>query len=710
MIPVLFPATATNFDTEGLGRLSDCTRATVTEERNGAYELVCEMPVDGQHFNDITLGSIIAAKPSPTRDRQAFEVYAIEKTTDGMMATVYCQHISYRLSLIPVMPFTASTLIETLAGLKSNSVETNPFTFFASGSGTGTYKQTVPSSVRNRLLGEQGSVLQTFRGIEYLWDNFRVYAAYGRGADRGVKVVYGKNLVSLKQEQNIQNTITGVLPYWVGQDGGSETVVTLPERVIYTDNAGAFPFHRTVAVDFSGDFETKPTEAQLRARTQTYIADNDLGVPKVNLDITPAALSQMADYAEVGLLERVELCDTVRVVFPMFGVTASAKVVKTVYNVLEDMYDSYDIGSLSGSLGETIASAEATIKESARQNRTYFQQALADATAILNGDITGSRMITITDVDGNPQGFIIMDTADPATAVNCIRVNTNGIGFSNQGVNGPYSSAWTIDNTLNMENINVLNLVTAVLRSFDSSGTTMLESESSYLDIRKYNSAKDRWEQRVGVYYNSNDDGYIRLSSGNVGPNGQIYTGETYKMTFMSPHRLWLGLTELWNELKAEGELFAGSGWFNSGIVLGSGIGGRAQIGVIQGDGTVEYSAYKPMTINTSSGDNNIQVLGMDTGSAMYGTKILSSTIISNVGETVTFDMKGFKTILVMVSFAGGYAPQVCPAGNWTSLNMVSYGNNTDYIQYTASRTGSSVTLKITGKSGLVNIGIVYGL
>ena len=38
MIPVLFKANATAFNTFGIGVLKDCTFCEVTEERNGAYE------------------------------------------------------------------------------------------------------------------------------------------------------------------------------------------------------------------------------------------------------------------------------------------------------------------------------------------------------------------------------------------------------------------------------------------------------------------------------------------------------------------------------------------------------------------------------------------------------------------------------------------------------------------------------------------------
>ena len=44
MIPVLYKADAVTFSTFGLGVLSDCISCEVTEERNGAFELVMKYP------------------------------------------------------------------------------------------------------------------------------------------------------------------------------------------------------------------------------------------------------------------------------------------------------------------------------------------------------------------------------------------------------------------------------------------------------------------------------------------------------------------------------------------------------------------------------------------------------------------------------------------------------------------------------------------
>ena len=77
MIPVLFKANAVDFSTYGIGVLADCISCEVTEERNGAYELVLQYPVTGRNYGELSSERIIKAKPNDTADDQAFRIYRI---------------------------------------------------------------------------------------------------------------------------------------------------------------------------------------------------------------------------------------------------------------------------------------------------------------------------------------------------------------------------------------------------------------------------------------------------------------------------------------------------------------------------------------------------------------------------------------------------------------------------------------------------------
>lgn len=434
MIPILYAADANNFTSNGLGGLTDAISCTVTEVRNGEYTLEMVYPIEGLHYSEITYSSIIKVTPADGAGAQLFRVYKISKPLNGKV-TIEADHISYQLSFIPCAPFTANNAAGAMAGLKSNSLETNPFTFWTDKNTSADYSQTTPDSIRSRLGGVEGSILDVYGG-EFEFDNYTVKLHNNRGADRGVTLRYGKNIIDIKQEENISKTITGVCPYWT--DGES----TVTGAVQYSDNYQNFPFKRTIVKDFSSDFENTPTAQQLEAKAQEFISDNELGVPAVSIDVSFVALWQTDEYKDIANLERVRLCDTVTVEFEKLNISASAKVVKTVYNVLLGRYDSIEIGSIRSTLAITIADNFTETYEQIKQSSTRLEAAQKRATELITGQ-RGGYVVLNRDGNGYPYEILIMDTPSINTATKVWRWNNAGLGYSSTGYEGPYGLAMT---------------------------------------------------------------------------------------------------------------------------------------------------------------------------------------------------------------------------------------------------------------------------
>lgn len=462
----LYEASETQFTKNGLGSLPDALSCTVTEETNGQYELEMTYPRTGRHWEDLRRQRIIYAKPTPYSDPQPFPIYKITKDIKGK-SKIYAEHISYRLSKIPVSPFSASSCAQALAALKTNAAEDCPFNFSTDKQVSSNFEITVPKSIRQVLGGSDDSILEKFKG-EYEFDKFDVKLWTNRGADRGVKIRYGKNMTDFEQEESIENTYTGIYPYWTGTVGdGVPLTITLPEKVIYSPNADLYPHRMTIPVDLTSrfsDLDGPPTEEQLRREAIDYINANNIGVPKVSMDVSFVALRQTQEYQNVAPLERVHLCDTVTVEFEKLNVEATAKVIKTVYNVLTDRYDSITIGDAKSNLASTISNQNGEIKKSAEDVTSAYQKKIVEATNILKGTF-GGHVVMGTDADGHPNEIFIMDTDDISTAVNIIRMNYQGIGFSTHGIEGPYSSAWLIDGTFDAAEINVINLSANLLQT-----------------------------------------------------------------------------------------------------------------------------------------------------------------------------------------------------------------------------------------------------
>lgn len=437
MIPILYEGTEQSFTSNGLGRLSDAITCKVVEERNATYELEMTYPITGAHFDDIQEGRIILAVPFDGGLSQPFTIYQITKPLNQVV-TVKAQHISYQLSGIVVMPYEANTAVSALAGISTYSSTTNPFNFSTDKSVTANYKVSTPTSARALLCGQQGSILDVYGKGDYEFNRYDVTLHTNRGADHGVTLRYGKNITDLKNIIDMTNVYTGIVPYW---EDGEGTVVTLPEKVVTSGHESEYPFQIIKSVDFSGTWENQPSESQLRSVAQNYVAVNEGWKLKNNITVSFVALWNTEEYKHIAPLERVKMCDTVHVVVPKFGINFTTKVVKTDYNVLQEKYNSITLGdtyyTLNSIFDEEIAASE-------EKQSSHMQKAIARATKLIQGGL-GGHVVFNTNADGEPQEILIMDTDDITTAVNVIRMNLNGIGFSSHGYNGPFETAWTID-------------------------------------------------------------------------------------------------------------------------------------------------------------------------------------------------------------------------------------------------------------------------
>lgn len=512
MKPILFSKNATTFTTNGLGRL-DCISCKVTEERNGQYELELSIAETASHASEIELSSIIVVKPNNTSALQAFRVYKITKPINGQFS-VYAQHISYQLSYIPSMPFnvtaSASACNQTLQALKTNSAESNPFTFWTNVTTVASYTQGTPASIRQRLGGVEGSVLDQFGG-EYEWDNYTVKLWSNRGVTTpSVILRYGKNITDLNQESYISNTITGICPYWMDTEGTE--IVTLPEKVVESQYADNYPFKRTVTLDMSQDFESKPTEQQLRTLATAYLGKEGIGIPTVSVKVSFIDLASTEEYKDILSLQSVSLCDIIGVQFEKLGISTTAKVVKTVYDVLAERYDSIEVGSIRTSLASTINDQNSAITSMVSGLTQKFKQfgegveeEIQNATAWLTN--SNGYVIAVKNNDGSWKELIFADHNDPAQWHNLLRINENGMGFSSDG-GQTYKQAWTLDGKLVIGGTNVPSL-------------TVYTSDAETQTLFKVS--------RDGIIWNT--DNSSMAANGVLTMNGANITGGTIRQT-----------------------------------------------------------------------------------------------------------------------------------------------------------------------------------
>lgn len=476
MIPILYTKNESTFTHNGIGFLKDATKCTVTEERNGSYECSLQYPITGQWYDQITEGCIIKAKANDTSEPQLFRIYKSSKPLKGIV-TYSAEHISYDLNGIPTLGFSVKNVTPQAAITRAIQDAGLPSAFTAISDISTLNSSTIltPCSVRAILGGQAGSVLDVWGG-EFEFDNFVVKLHKHRGSDRGVSIEYGKNLKDLKQEANIADCYTHLMPYArYSQDGeGDEKIevyVYLSEKVLPLNNAENIGHSKAYIMDFTDRFGEGEavTEEALRAKATAYAAAAELGVPKVNITVSFIQLWQTEEYKNIAPLERVMMCDTVAVRFSKLGVTARAKVIKTTYNTLEEKYDSVELGDAKSSFADTVNKQQAAIEEiktSVKKGQAaateQLKKAIANATSLITGHSGGYVVLNPAE---KPQEILILDAPTLEEAVNVWRWNGGGLGYSSTGYNGEYALAMTMDGAIVADFINAGILNGALLQA-----------------------------------------------------------------------------------------------------------------------------------------------------------------------------------------------------------------------------------------------------
>lgn len=500
MIPILYAASETDFTTNGIGLLTDAVSCTVTEERNGAYEATLVYPAKGHLAEYIAEDAIIKAKANDTDEPQLFRIYKSGKQI-GSNTTWNAEHISYELTGNPVERFNISGVNaeQALNRLLAAAVFKHKYTAISDITTVNSTSIADVVSVRKALGGVEGSILDTWGG-EYHFDNYRIELLKARGADNGVTIEYGKNLIDAKQERNIANIVTAIFPYakYTPEGKENEVYVSLKEKVLVHAGAADYAYKRCEIVDFSSEWEsgTIITEDMLRAKAEAYL-EKISTEPDVNITLSYAQLKKTKDYKNIQVMENVALCDTVTVRIDKLQIEAIAKIVKAKYDSLKERYDTMEIGSVRTNLTKQLTATQQEVTENIKKNQTraeqikkQIEQTIVDVTAAITGNSGGYVVLY---PEKNPQEIYILDRPELSKAKNVWRWNLAGLGHSSTGVNGQFTTAITADGQIVANFITAGELTGAILKA----GTVYAEA----LDVEYRNAVTKHADDAANKAY-----------------------------------------------------------------------------------------------------------------------------------------------------------------------------------------------------------------
>ena len=494
----LFGAQDKLFETNG-DKIIKPIKATVSRKDNDIFYLYIE--TDLSYVDDLVKGNILVA-PTP-QGPQAFRITNPQKTKHKIAVTA--KHVFYDAEnyLIQDSYVVDKNCNDALDHLNNATEPTSEFTTLSDIGTTASFR-----CVRKSLLEAVQTVLERWGG-HLVRDNFQIEVRASIGQDNGVVVRYAKNLKDITCQENWDNVVTKLLP--VGKDGIllnalDESASVYMESDIQYD----LPYTKTVSftqeinqddyTDGDGNPDviayTVALVEDLQAQAQAYLNINDK--PQIN-------------YTLKANLEKItDIGDTVRVVDLRLGIDILTTVISYEYDCILERYTEIEFGNFKQSLGDLMttinAATEKIVDEKTQSYSISLQEELAEAKEAIWNALGDSYVI----YEGDK--ILVVDSLPKESATNVIMINNGGIAFSQTGINGTFNSAWTIDGTMDMQKINVINLVADMIKG----GTLKLGSannQSGILEIYDNNNTLIGLMDKNGLKMYGQDGSYVLMNN-----------------------------------------------------------------------------------------------------------------------------------------------------------------------------------------------------
>lgn len=428
-------------------------KAKVHKQDNGDFYLDLEAPLS--YIDYLVPNNIIVAN-TPQGD-EPFRIANVENTRSKIKVKAYHVFYDSKNYLIQDSYVVDKNCNDALDHLNNSTDTTSPFTTISDITKIASYR-----CVRKSLYEAIQVLLERYGGHLYR-DNWTIGIKASLGQDNGVTIRYGKNLKDIKATYDWSNVVTKLLP--VGKDGILLNA-TDPYASVYllSQTQYEIPFTKTVSFDQSNisedDYKDEETgEVDVDAYTQALV--NDLAEQGQNY-IERNSLP-VVNYTLSANVEKVsDIGDTIQVIDEKLGINLLTNIISYEYDCVLDKYTQIEFGNFTPTLSglmnsitnqtqkivdEGVATIRVTLGDELKEAQDKIWNALGSSYVIYEGD-----------------KILVVDSLPKETARNVIMINNGGIAFGQNGINGQFSSAWTIDNVLNMEQINVINLTADLIK------------------------------------------------------------------------------------------------------------------------------------------------------------------------------------------------------------------------------------------------------
>ncbi|KEH95747.1 endopeptidase, partial [Clostridium botulinum C/D str. BKT12695] len=372
----VYDSKETNFEHNGLAVLDKCIRAEVQEELNGLYELELEYPIFDKKSNYLIKDNIV--KANTPNGYQLFRIYRPVKNMGVVIC--YAKHIFYDLIDNFIESYRTGSVNANVAleGILNNTQYPHNFKASSDIDNKADAFYVRKNPVQAILSENENSFISRWGG-EILRDNFNISILNSIGADKGVTISYGKNLLGLEEDLDSSEAVTRIMPTGLTEN---DSIIMLEEKYIDSPNLDKYPFPKIrhmhfgdIKVDSEKGITESDVKRRLREKVQELYQIQHIDIPKTNYKVDFVELSKTEEYKNYSCLESVNLGDIVTVKHLKMGINIRQKVIKYKWDSLLEKYLEVELGSFKENLStdfNNLSNSIDEVKESLENTKKQF--------------------------------------------------------------------------------------------------------------------------------------------------------------------------------------------------------------------------------------------------------------------------------------------------------------------------------------------------
>ncbi|EKK0913752.1 peptidoglycan DD-metalloendopeptidase family protein [Enterococcus faecalis] len=445
---------------------------------NGAYRFYGNYARDGQYRSYLKKGNFLKAQVEDG-SYQYFEIYNIKKNLQSVSVTA--RHIGFMANKnFIINSFTANgNGTQIMNNLKAALTFKQRFNYL---SNVGTTHQFTAKQVGpiDALIGSNGGNqnLTGVTGGELEMDNFDLKLVKQIGSDNGFRIDFGINLEAIDEDYDDESIINSL--FLIG--GVPENDYDQDKEPIthgFLEIAGVNDSNRRIGKRENSECKTVE---ELKEWGQSLFDKDRIHEPKVTHTISMVALEHTLEYEDIyEELSSLHFGDVAHVRAKEVGIEVTERMVEYTWFPTLGKFKDIVLGNDLSLYTSTANNQTQELKRKIDNRTETLVQNVLNATAWITGNSGGHVVFR---PEKAPSEILIMDTNKIATAKRVWRWNLNGLGYSDNGVNGPFGLAMTSKGEIVADFIKVGIIDVNVLQtSFNKATGDVLKLVSGALQI-----------------------------------------------------------------------------------------------------------------------------------------------------------------------------------------------------------------------------------